>query len=166
MAMALAWHWRWPRADARRRNHIRPARDQGAWSVPSRSGSILPPGTTSTAVTSANAITKLLEAAGLRLIRYPGGSWADQYDWSNDTDTSGCAGEVTSSCTTYDPLTFDAISKNARAAGASTFVTVNYGSALPGGGGRLGCLREGDGQEPRRGALGGGERELQLLRDQ
>ena len=36
-----------------------------------------------------------------------------------------------SSCITYDPLTFDALSKNARAAGASTFVTVNYGSALP-----------------------------------
>jgi hypothetical protein len=82
-------------------------------------------------VTGANAITRLLEAAGLRLIRYPGGSWADQYDWSSDTDTAGCAFEVISSCITYDPLTFDALSKNARAAGASTFVTVNYGSALP-----------------------------------
>ncbi len=81
--------------------------------------------------TSANAITKLLGAAGLRLIRYPGGSWADQYDWRDDTDTSECVFEVISSCITYDPLTFDALSRNARAAGASTFVTVNYGSAPP-----------------------------------
>ena len=80
--------------------------------------------------TGTYAVTKLLRTAGLRLLRYPGGSWADEYDWANDTDTSACNGAATS-CAAYDPLTFDAISKNAKAAGASTFITVNYGSGTP-----------------------------------
>ena len=81
--------------------------------------------------TSANAITDLLQAAGLRLLRYPGGTWADEYNWSNDTDTSACTATVTTHCTAFDPLTFTTISQKAKAAGASTFVTVNYGSGTP-----------------------------------
>jgi hypothetical protein len=82
-------------------------------------------------VTSATALTDLLHAAGLRLLRYPGGPSGDEYNWSNDTDTSSCTSSVTSSCTVFDPLTFKAVSQKAKAAGASTFVTVNYGSGTP-----------------------------------
>ncbi len=81
--------------------------------------------------TGSGAVSALLRTAGIGLVRYPGGSWADEYNWANDTDTSACTGDATSGCLSYDPLTFDAISKNADAAGASTFVTVNYGSGTP-----------------------------------
>ena len=81
--------------------------------------------------TGTDAVTKLLRTAGMAVLRYPGGSWADEYDWRNDTDTSACIGLATSSCAAHDPLTFDAISSNAKAAGAATFITVNYGSGTP-----------------------------------
>ena len=81
--------------------------------------------------TGAATINDRLRAAGLRLLRYPGGSWADEYDWSTNTDTSACVGPVTASCTSTDPLGFDVFSAQARAAGASSFVTVNYGSGTP-----------------------------------
>ena len=79
----------------------------------------------------ARVIDEELQAANLRLVRFPGGSWADEYDWSSGTDTSACAGKISSSCTKGDSLGFDALSTNARAAGATTFVTVNYGSGTP-----------------------------------
>jgi hypothetical protein len=81
--------------------------------------------------TGAATINDRLRAANLRLLRYPGGSWADEYDWGTTTDTSACIGPATASGTATDPLGFDAFSAQARAAGASSFVTVNYGSASP-----------------------------------
>jgi hypothetical protein len=80
----------------------------------------------------ANTITDLLRASHLRLVRYPGGSWADEYDWTTDTDSSKCTGPVTARCIESDPLAFDTLSAQARSAGAATFVTVNYGSGTPG----------------------------------
>lgn len=77
------------------------------------------------------SINGLLQAAGVRLMRYSGGSWADEYDWSSNTDTSKCAGTVTTACEASDPLGFDEFSAHARSAGASTFITVNYGSGTP-----------------------------------
>jgi hypothetical protein len=76
-------------------------------------------------------INGLFEAAGLRLLRYPGGDFADQYDWSSDTDTSTCTGAATTACSRTDPLPFDLLSAEAHGAGASSFVTVNYGSGTP-----------------------------------
>ena len=83
--------------------------------------------------TAINAVTvdNELRTAGLRLLRYPGGSWADEYDWSANTDTSKCNGLAASGCLARDPLGFDTFSAQARAASASSFVTVNYGSASP-----------------------------------
>jgi hypothetical protein len=78
-----------------------------------------------------STITELLKSAGLGLLRYPGGSWADEYDWSANTDSSHCAGAITASCSAADALSFAQLSAQARAANASTFVTVNYGSGTP-----------------------------------
>ncbi len=79
----------------------------------------------------ASSLTGLLQSAGLGLIRYPGGSWADEYDWSDNTDSSHCTGAATAACTAADPLDFGEVSAQARSAGASSFVTVNYGSGTP-----------------------------------
>ena len=79
-------------------------------------------------------ITRLLESARLTLLRYPGGGWADKYDWATNTDSSDCtdtSAPTGSACDDVDPLSFDTFSAKARAAGASTFVTVNYGSGTP-----------------------------------
>jgi hypothetical protein len=81
--------------------------------------------------TSAASISGQLRRAGLGLLRYPGGSWADEYDWSTNSDTSTCDGSVETSCTLSDPLGFDAFAVQARAAKASMFITVNYGSSTP-----------------------------------
>jgi hypothetical protein len=78
-----------------------------------------------------STITDLLKSAGVTLIRYPGGSWADEYDWSTNTDSSHCAGTVSASCSAPDALNFGEVSTQARSADASTFVTVNYGSGTP-----------------------------------
>jgi hypothetical protein len=74
-----------------------------------------------------------IKAAHIGLLRYPGGSWADDYDWSTNTDIFGCItkSEYGNPCPETDSLDFDAFSANARAAGAQTFVTVNYGSGTP-----------------------------------
>ena len=80
---------------------------------------------------SAASINTLLESAGVRQLRYPGGSFADQYQWSTNTDTAKCAGAVTTACSRPDPLGFDVFGAQARNAGASAFVTVNYGSGTP-----------------------------------
>ena len=79
----------------------------------------------------ATTMTNLLKSAGLRLLRFPGGSWADEYDWSSDTDASDCLGSAAGSCSEADPLSFGDLSIDARSAGASIFVTVNYGSGTP-----------------------------------
>jgi hypothetical protein len=76
----------------------------------------------------APTINGLLKSAGISLLRYPGGSWADEYDWASNTDSSKCTNGVTASCAASDALDFDAFSSQAHAMRASTFVTVNYGS--------------------------------------
>ena len=76
-------------------------------------------------------IDGLLRSADLKLLRYPGGSWADEYHWATDTDTSRCAAPASIACIASDPLAFDSFSAHARSVGASSFVTVNYGSGTP-----------------------------------
>jgi hypothetical protein len=80
---------------------------------------------------NASAITGLLKSARFGLLRYPGGSWADEYDWATNTDSSHCAGAVAVTCSTVDALSFGQVSALAHSAGASMFVTVNYGSGTP-----------------------------------
>ena len=83
-----------------------------------------------------NVIQPLLQAAGITMLRYGGGSWADEYDWQTNTDIYNClpddpTASFTSSCASTDSLDFAQFSQQARAIGAQSFVTVNYGSGTP-----------------------------------
>ena len=95
-------------------------------------------------------IQPLLQAADIGLLRYGGGSYADYYDWQTNTDIQTCIwgnpfGSFTgapfpydttapftgASCDNTDSLPFDQFSAQAKAIGAQSFVTVNYGSGTP-----------------------------------
>jgi len=97
-----------------------------------------------------DTIQPLLQTAGIDLMRYGGGSYADYYDWQTNTDIQTCIwgnpfGSFTgtpfpydttapftgASCDNADSLPFDQFAAQARAIGAQTFVTVNYGSGTP-----------------------------------
>jgi hypothetical protein len=83
-----------------------------------------------------DVIQPLLQAAGVTMLRYGGGSWADEYDWQTNTDIYQClpddaTASFTSSCANSDSLDFAQFSSQARAVGAQSFVTVNYGSGTP-----------------------------------
>jgi len=67
------------------------------------------------------AIASNLSAASTGLIRYPGGSWADQYMWQANTVNSSA-----------QPVNFAQYSSQTDAiAGGQKFVTINYGSDTP-----------------------------------
>jgi hypothetical protein len=77
-----------------------------------------------------------LAAAGVRQIRYGGGSYADFYDWQTNTSIGNClpgqpGAPFTGGCAAASQLSFSQLSARARAIGAQTFVTVNYGSGTP-----------------------------------
>ena len=97
-----------------------------------------------------DTIQPLLQAAGIGLLRYGGGSYADYYDWQTSTDIQTCIwgnpyGSFTGApfpydttapftgagCDSTDSLPFDQFSSQARAIGADSFVTVDYGSGTP-----------------------------------
>jgi hypothetical protein len=97
-----------------------------------------------------DVIQPLLKAADIGLLRYGGGSYADYYDWQTNTDIQTCIwgnpfGSFTgapfpydttapftgASCDSTDSLPFDQFSAQAKAIGAASFVTVNYGSGTP-----------------------------------
>lgn len=86
-----------------------------------------------------DVIQPLLKAASMGLLRYGGGSYADYYDWQTNSNIQNCLPDdatasfvVTStSCATSDSLDFDQFSAQAKAIGAQSFVTVNYGSGTP-----------------------------------
>jgi hypothetical protein len=97
-----------------------------------------------------DVIQPLLQGAGIDLMRYGGGSYADYYDWSTNTDIQTCiwgnpygsftgapapydttAPFVGASCDNTDSLDFDQFSTQAKAVGAQSMVTVNYGSGTP-----------------------------------
>ena len=77
----------------------------------------------------------LLKKAGITQLHYGGGVTADLYDWQTDTDIARCPGtaisEFAASCAVNDALDFSLFSSDARALGAQSFVTVNYGSGTP-----------------------------------
>ncbi len=86
-----------------------------------------------------NTIQPLLRAAGIGLLRYGGGSYADYYDWQTNSNIQNCLPYDTTAsfvvtpagCATSDSLDFDQFSAQAKAVGAGSFVTVNYGSGTP-----------------------------------
>ncbi|MBN9500997.1 MAG: hypothetical protein BGO01_05950 [Armatimonadetes bacterium 55-13] len=75
------------------------------------------------------AIPKLLKDVGYRVIRYPGGSYADIYHWKTGTTTKGIQG-------TIKPNTeFDSFMGMCQKAASTTLITVNYGTNEEGTGG-------------------------------
>jgi hypothetical protein len=73
-----------------------------------------------------------LKAAGIDNLHYTGGVMSDAYNWQTNTDITKCpdtkpAG-FTAACATDDALPFYNFSLNARAIGAKSLVTVNYGT--------------------------------------
>jgi hypothetical protein len=86
-----------------------------------------------------DTIQPLLQAADIGVLRYGGGSYADYYDWQTNSNIQNClpydataSFVVTSTgCATSDSLGFDQFSAQAKAIGAQSFVTVNYGSGTP-----------------------------------
>ena len=66
-------------------------------------------------------VAPLLKAAGITALRTPGGSYADVYDWENNSGIDGAY--VNSSDSFLNLMNTDVIP-----AGASAIVTVNYGS--------------------------------------
>ncbi len=84
----------------------------------------------------ASVMQPKLKAAGISQLRYGGGSYADSYDWRTNTNIGNClpadpTASFTSGCAAGDPLGFAAFSRQARAIGAESLVTVNYGSGTP-----------------------------------
>jgi len=98
----------------------------------------------------ADVIQPLLKAAGVTLLRYGGGAYADFYDWQTNTAIDTCiwgypyrsfigapfrydttAPFTGAKCDTTKQLSFDRFASRAKAIGAHAFATVNYGSGTP-----------------------------------
>jgi hypothetical protein len=81
------------------------------------------------------ALLPQLKAAGITQLHYGGGVTADSYDWQTDYDISNCKStapaEYTAACAYKDPLPFSLFSSDARALGAQSVATVNYGTGSP-----------------------------------
>jgi hypothetical protein len=81
---------------------------------------------TNTAVYDGNmngsAIPGLISNAGIKAMRYPGGSYADIYHWQTNTADGGSVAPNTD---------FDAFMGTVRAAGAQPIITADYGSGTP-----------------------------------
>lgn len=85
---------------------------------------------------SVDAINPLLRSAGIGLLRYGGGSYADYYDWQTNSNIQNClpydaTALFAGGCAASSVLGFDKFSKQAKTIGAGSFVTVNYGSGTP-----------------------------------
>ncbi|WP_034591010.1 cellulose binding domain-containing protein [Hamadaea tsunoensis] len=68
------------------------------------------------------AVPGLLSAAGVGMIRYPGGSYADGYHWQTNTVEGGYVAPNTD---------FDTYMGTVRATGAQPIIIANYGSGTP-----------------------------------
>lgn len=66
-----------------------------------------------------SAVPGLVSAAGIKAVRYPGGSYADIYHWQTNTTEGGYVAPNTG---------FDAYMSTVKAAGAQPIVIANYGS--------------------------------------
>ena len=74
-------------------------------------------------------IPKIVKDAGFQVIRYPGGSYADIYQWKTHRPTKGVDANVQTG------KDFDSFMAMAKAAGTTPLITVNYGSNPEGTGG-------------------------------
>ena len=66
-----------------------------------------------------NAVADLLKDAGVRMVRYPGGSYADIYHWRDHTAPGGYVAPNTD---------FDTFMAGARRTGAEPMIIANYGT--------------------------------------
>ena len=66
-----------------------------------------------------NAVPGLLRNAGISLVRVPGGTESDEYDWKTNTDVISGSKEA---------VAFDQFMSVIRKAGAQAMVTVDYGT--------------------------------------
>jgi hypothetical protein len=67
-------------------------------------------------------VPRLLRNAGVKVMRFPGGSTADQYHWQTNTlDNGSSAGTDT----------FDKFMQVVREVGATPIITINYGTGTP-----------------------------------
>jgi len=69
-----------------------------------------------------NAVADLLGAAGVKVMRYPGGSYADIYHWKTNTADGGYVAPGTD---------FDTFMGSVRRAGAQPMIIANYGTGTP-----------------------------------
>src|SRR5690349_10810314 len=67
-------------------------------------------------------VADLMKAAGVRTMRYPGGSYSDIYHWETHTAPGGYVAPNTD---------FDHFMAGVRRAGAQPIVTANYGTGTP-----------------------------------
>jgi hypothetical protein len=68
------------------------------------------------------ASVNLLSQAGVEMMRYPGGSYGDQYDWQTNTVTGGYVAPGTD---------FDSFMSTVKSVGAQAILIANYGSGTP-----------------------------------
>jgi Cellulose binding domain/Fibronectin type III domain len=71
---------------------------------------------------NAPASATLLSQASIGMMRYPGGSYGDQYDWQTNTVTGGYVAPGTD---------FDQFMSTVKAVGAQPILIANYGSGTP-----------------------------------
>jgi hypothetical protein len=69
-----------------------------------------------------NAVADLLGGAGVRMMRYPGGSYGDIYHWKDNTAPGGYVAPNTD---------FDTFMAGVRRAGAQPVIIANYGTGTP-----------------------------------
>jgi hypothetical protein len=88
--------------------------------------------------TKLSMMQSYLKAAGIGQLHYGGGGTADQYDWETNTvvnNPTACTDAPTpasfQTCGQTEPLSFKQFSQNARALGAQSYVTVDYGTGTP-----------------------------------
>jgi hypothetical protein len=75
------------------------------------------------------AIPNLIKAAGFKILRYPGGSYADLYHWKTNSATKGLDANI------RPQDNFENFMSLCRVSGTTPLITVNYGSNIDGTGG-------------------------------
>lgn len=75
------------------------------------------------------AVPRLIRDAGFRVIRYPGGSYADLYQWKTHSSAKGFEANI------QKGEDFDAFMGLCKRSGTTPLITVNYGSNPEGTGG-------------------------------
>ncbi|HEX5323441.1 MAG TPA: hypothetical protein VFW40_06615, partial [Capsulimonadaceae bacterium] len=75
------------------------------------------------------AVPGLIKGAGIKILRYPGGSYADLYHWQTNSATKGLDANI------QPQDNFENFMKLCGASQATPLITVNYGSNIDGTGG-------------------------------